>query len=53
MGEVVEHEYICFAEYVKKFKMQPEFNDKKRSPKKLNKDFLFRKEIFFKIMYYY
>ena len=34
MGEVAEYEYICFAEYVKRFGMLPEFNDKKRSPKK-------------------
>jgi len=33
MGKVVEFEYICFAEYVKRFKCLPEFNDKKRSPK--------------------
>ena len=34
MGKVAEYEYICFAEYVKRFDMLPEFNDKKRSPKK-------------------
>ena len=34
MGEVVKSEYICFAEYVEVFDMLPEFNDKKRSPKK-------------------
>ena len=34
MGEVEEYEYICFAEYVKKFGMLPEFNNKKLSPKK-------------------
>lgn len=34
MGKVAEYEYICFAEYVKGFGMLPEFNDKKRSPKK-------------------
>jgi len=34
MGKVAEYEYICFAEYVKRFSMLPEFNDKKRSPKK-------------------
>jgi hypothetical protein len=34
MGKVAEYEYICFAEYVKRFGMLPEFNDKKRSPKK-------------------
>ncbi len=33
MGKVSEFEYICFAEYVEKFKRLPEFNDKKRSPK--------------------
>lgn len=34
MGKVAGYEYICFAEYVKKFGMLPEFDDKKRSPKK-------------------
>lgn len=34
MGKVAGYEYICFAEYVKRFGMLPEFNDKKRSPKK-------------------
>jgi hypothetical protein len=34
MGKVAEFEYICFAEYVKRFKHLPEFNDKKESPKK-------------------
>jgi hypothetical protein len=34
MGKVVECEYICFAEYIKRFGILPEFNDKKRSPKK-------------------
>ena len=34
MGKVVEYEYICFAEYVKRFGILPEFNDKKRSSKK-------------------
>jgi len=34
MGKVAEFEYICFAEYVKRFKCLPEFNDKKRSPKR-------------------
>ena len=34
MGEVAKSEYICFAEYVEVFDMLPEFNDKKRSPKK-------------------
>lgn len=29
MGKVAEYEYICFAEYVKKFGMLPEFNNKK------------------------
>jgi len=37
MGKVAEFEYICFAEYVKRFKCLPEFNDKKRSPKKISK----------------
>ncbi len=34
MGKVAEFEYICFAEYVKRFNHLPEFNDKKKSPKK-------------------
>ncbi len=34
MGKVAEYEYICFAEYVKRFSMLPEFNNKKLSPKK-------------------
>lgn len=34
MGKVAEYEYICFAEYVKRFGMLPEFNDKKRLLKK-------------------
>lgn len=39
MGEVANFEYICFAEYAKKFRRLPEFNDKKMSPKrkKVNK----------------
>jgi hypothetical protein len=34
MGKVVKHEYDCIAEYVRKIHRLPEFNDKKRSPKK-------------------
>ena len=34
MGEVVKHELVCFAKYYRRFKRLPEFNDKKRSPKK-------------------
>jgi len=35
MGDVARFEYACFAAYIKKFnKGLPEFNDKKRSPKK-------------------
>jgi hypothetical protein len=34
MGKVAEYEYICFSEYVKRFGMLPEFNNKKLSPKK-------------------
>ncbi len=34
MGDVANFEYICFAEYAKKFGRLPEFNDKKLSPKK-------------------
>jgi len=33
MGKVVEFEYICFAQYAKKFGKLPEFNDMKASPK--------------------
>lgn len=36
MGEVAKLEYICFAEYVKRFKKLPEFNNKKESPKLKN-----------------
>ena len=31
MGKVAEYEYICFAEYVKRFGILPEFNNKKLS----------------------
>ncbi len=34
MGEVAKHEYECFAIFREKFGFLPEFNDKKRSPKK-------------------
>ncbi|MDP2841353.1 MAG: hypothetical protein Q8O17_03630 [Candidatus Methanoperedens sp.] len=34
MGDVASFEYQCFAEYVKIYNGLPEFNDKKRSPKK-------------------
>lgn len=34
MGDVASFEYICFAEYAKKFGRLPEFNDKKLSPKR-------------------
>ena len=34
MGDVVKHEYECFAVFREKFGALPEFNDKKRSPKK-------------------
>jgi len=33
MGEVVKFEYSCLAQYVEKFGVLPEFNDKKRSHK--------------------
>jgi hypothetical protein len=33
MGEVVKFEYSCLAQYVEKFGVLPEFNDKKKSPK--------------------
>ena len=34
MGAVAQHEYECFALFVEKFGGLPEFNDKKKSPKK-------------------
>jgi hypothetical protein len=34
MGDVCKLEYECFALYAEKFGCLPEFNDKKRSPKK-------------------
>lgn len=34
MGRVAKNEYDCFATFVEKFRRLPEFNDKKRSPKK-------------------
>jgi len=34
MGEVARYEYECFALFVETFGHLPEFNDKKRSPKK-------------------
>jgi hypothetical protein len=34
MGEVAKYEYECFALFAEKFGHLPEFNDKKRSPKK-------------------
>lgn len=34
MGKVAEFEFISFAKYVELFNELPEFNDKKRSPKK-------------------
>jgi hypothetical protein len=34
MGKVANHEYECFAVFVEAFGYMPEFNDKKRSPKK-------------------
>jgi len=33
MGEVARLEYYCFAQYAKRFKKLPKFNDKKMSPK--------------------
>lgn len=33
MGEVAKFEYLCFAEFVKRFGKLPEFNNKKSSPK--------------------
>ena len=34
MGDVAKFEYECFALYVEAYGQLPEFNDKKRSPKK-------------------
>lgn len=34
MGKVAEFEYVCFAEYTKRFNRLPKFNDQKQSPKK-------------------
>lgn len=34
MGAVANFEYDCFAQYVEKFGKLPEFNDRKKSPKK-------------------
>ena len=34
MGEVAKQEYECFAIFAETFNQLPEFNDKKRSPKK-------------------
>ena len=34
MGDVAKHEYECFAIFTETFKRLPEFNDKKKSPKK-------------------
>jgi hypothetical protein len=34
MGEVAKYEYECFALFVESFGKLPEFNDKKKSPKK-------------------
>jgi len=34
MGDVAKHEYECFAIFVETFKRLPEFNDKKKSPKR-------------------
>ena len=34
MGGVASYEYVCFAEYVKRYNRLPEFNDMEKSPKK-------------------
>ena len=34
MGDIAKHEYTCLARYLEKHEELPEFNDKKRSPKK-------------------
>jgi hypothetical protein len=33
MGDVLKHEFVCFAEFVNVFGKLPEFNDKPNSPK--------------------
>lgn len=33
MGEVVKFEYLCLAYFVERYRKEPEFNDKKASPK--------------------
>ena len=33
MGDVAKYEYVCFAEYAKRFKLLPIFNDKSNAPK--------------------
>ena len=32
-GEVLKHEYVCLAEYIKRFGHLPKFNDQSNSPK--------------------
>ena len=34
MGDVAKHEYECFAVFAETFDRLPEFNDKKKSPRK-------------------
>lgn len=34
MGDIAKQEYECLAIYVQKFRRLPDFNDKKKSPKK-------------------
>jgi hypothetical protein len=34
MGDIARQEWVCQAEYVKKYNRLPRFNDKKNSPKK-------------------
>lgn len=36
-GDVLKHEFTCFAKYVEVFGNLPEFNDKKKSSKKIHK----------------
>ena len=33
MGEVAQFEYLCLAQFAKRFKRLPEFNDRKTAPK--------------------
>ena len=36
MGDVARFEYLCLAEYVRRYRKLPKFNDKEKSPKQGN-----------------